>query len=343
MLFGISLLGILLILELFIRASHIGSASMMDFHDDIGRGWRKDLNFLYFNEGFGIGRYNEYGYIGEAYPPEKESNTYRVALLGDSFIASFQVFERDYFGNIAEGILLEEFPQQRFEILNFGRAGFDIADMYALQKNLIEDFDPDLIFYMISGGDLFPKYPDNLRPKTTIENDSLIISFDYPQDELDLYESTKVFTQNSCILSMLNDGRNKAQETPVLSVLLEKVYTWFESAEFGLEDGIEEGTVFQIDPVTVKIVEALDPEQVIFVNRTDSGFPEEFQNLCRQKGYRFLDLNIALNAMKESGISPIVWEITGKTGHWNPYAHRVVGSEIARQIAIEFNEKESPE
>jgi len=333
MLFGISFFGVLLICELFIRVTHIGSVSMMEFYDDIGRGWRKDLNFLYFNEGFGIGKYNEYKYIGEAHPPQKDSNTFRAALIGDSFIASFQVFERDYFGNIAETILNKQFPQKQFELLNFGRAGFDIADMYAYQTNLIVSFQPDLIFYLLSKGDLIPKYPDPLRPKTIIENDSLKISFNYPQAQLNLYEKTKIFTQNSCVLSMLNDCRNKAMETPISAVLLEKVYTWINPIETVLNSVQDEDPSYQINPVTLKIVQNLDEDKVIFVNRTNSRFPQEFRILCEQEGFKFIDLSIPLKGMKESGIDPNGWKVTGKTGHWNQYAHRVVGAEIAKQIA----------
>ena len=147
----------LAIIELFIRMANISMVSSTEFYDDIGRGTRKNLKYLYFNEGFGIGKFNKYRYIGEANPPDKADDIIRIALMGDSYVESFQVFERDYFGNIAESILNKEYLNIDFEFLNFGRSGFDIASIYAYQKIFVENFNPDIILYMISNDDLEPQ------------------------------------------------------------------------------------------------------------------------------------------------------------------------------------------
>ena len=131
--------------EVFIRTAHIENVSSTEFYDDIGRGRRKNLEYLYFNEGFGIGTFNEYRYIGEANSPEKQKNTIRVALLGDSYVESFQVFDRHYFGNIAENILKKKYPDKDFEFLNFGRSGFDIKNIYVYHKTFVEKFSPDFV------------------------------------------------------------------------------------------------------------------------------------------------------------------------------------------------------
>ena len=186
-LFGIAFIGMLGVGEIFIRITHIGNVSPTEFYDDIGRGRRKDLNYLYFNEGFGIGKYNEYRYCGESNPPKKPANTIRIALLGDSFIESYQVFERDYFGTIAEKLLSQKYEKLHFEILNFGRAGFDISDMYVYQNTFVEEFNPDYIFYMVSTADLVPKYSDVLRPKTLIQDGNLTISKEYSTSEINIF------------------------------------------------------------------------------------------------------------------------------------------------------------
>lgn len=116
-------------------------------------------------------------------PSKKNENIIRIALLGDSFVESFQIFERDYFGEIAENYLEIIYSEKQFEFLNFGRSGFDIADIYAYQKILVEKFNPDFTLYMVSNGDLEPHYSDPLRPRTFIENDSLIISLNFNSQE----------------------------------------------------------------------------------------------------------------------------------------------------------------
>ncbi len=164
-LFFITTLCFFLINEAFIKISNIGSVSSTEFYDDIGRGYRKNLNYLYFNEGFGMGKFNEYRYIGTPRSPEKDTNTVRVVLLGDSYTESLQIFERNYFGVVAENLLNNNILNRKYEFLNFGRSGFDIADMYAYHKVFAENFNPDYIFYMISSKDLVPVHSDPLVPR----------------------------------------------------------------------------------------------------------------------------------------------------------------------------------
>lgn len=334
LLFGISFISIFILIEIFIRTSNLESVSSTEFYDDIGRGRRKNLNYLYFNEGFGVGKFNEYRYIGESNPLKKSQNTIRIALIGDSFVESFQIFERDYFGEIAENYLRNIYKTKQFEFLNFGRSGFDIADIYAYQKTFVEKFNPDFILYMISNGDLEPKYSDPLRPRTIIENDSLVVSFNFKQQEIESFEKTKFFTQNSSILHMLNNGRKKTKTTPFFAILLDKIYFWFnfqnESTIFNSEQKVAE---YKINSVTNKIIESLDTNKIIIVNRDLQELPLKFKELCINSGLNYYDLSKSLNLMKEQGNDPNEWKVTKKSGHWNQKAHKVVGEEIAIKIS----------
>lgn len=332
LLFIVAFTSIMILSEIFIRTTYLSNVSSTEFYDDIGRGRRKNLKYLYFNEGFGIGKFNEYRYIGEVNPPKKPNETIRIALLGDSYVESFQVFERNYFGNIAENILSKRYPEKHFEILNFGRSGYDIGNNYAYQKTFVDNFDPDYILYMVSNGDLNPKKTDPLRPQTIIRNDSLKVSFDFKPSEIIIFENTKFLTQNSSILNMLNNGRKKTKETPLSAILLEKLYTWISPLNNQLKS--EDNLEYQINPVTKKIVESLDSKKVIFINRGMQEFSWEFQKLYSDNGFIYFDLSKTLNLMKEQGIDPNEWKVTKKRGHWNPKAHKVIGIEIAREIEI---------
>lgn len=333
-LFGIAFLCTMIFSEFFIRAAHIASVSSTEFYDDIGRGKRKNLSFLYFNEGFGINKFNEYRYIGEANPPEKPKNTIRIALLGDSYVESFQVFERDYFGNIAENILINEYPKRKFEFLNFGRSGFDIANMYSYQKSFIELFNPDFIVYMLSNADLEPRNRDPLIPKVKLRNDSLVVSLNFVASDIKMFERTKFFTQNFIILNMLNECRRKIKSVPIQAILLEKIYKWFKLPHLEMEYQYGKNSTYRINPVTQKIVETLDSNKVIFINRDMLELPGEYLKLCNDNGISFFDLSQVLNSMKKSGIDPVGWKVTGKKGHWNKQAHSIVGSFLANKIKI---------
>ncbi len=337
LLFSVAFISILILSEIFIRTTYLANVSSTEFYNDIGRGRRKDLSYLYFNEGFGIGKFNDYRYIGEANPPEKPKNTIRIALLGDSYVESFQVFERNYFGNITENILSKRYPEKHFEILNFGRSGFDIGNNYAYHKTFVDNFNPNLVSYFMSNGDLEVKYTDKLRPKTKIKNDSLVVLFDFDLNIVSSYHKKKVLIQKSAILKMIDNGVKKSKRKPISSILLDKIYTWINSMSENLN--IKNKSDYQINPITEKIIKSLDPKKVIVVNRGMQEFPWEFQKLCIDNGFNYIDLSKILNEMKENGDDPNEWKVTKKRGHWNPKAHKAIGIEIAREIEIVIENK----
>jgi len=321
----------LCICDLFIKSSYISMVSISDFYSDIGRGNRKDLNFVYFNEGFGIGRINEHRYLGEANPLNKPDKNVRFVLLGDSYVESFQVFERDYFGNIAEKILSRKYSDLNFEFLNFGRSGFDIANIYAYQKTFAEKFDPDFYLFFISNAVLTPKNLDPLLPKILLKNDSLIISFNFDQSQISSFERSKFFIQNFSFLQMINNSWKKSAYTPMLPIFFEKFYFLFNPYQ-ELSQIPEDNKAFVLSPITLKIFESLDPAKVIIVNNGYSKLHEPINELCQSRNLHVIDLSDLLSKAKESGNDLNYWKTTGKRGHWNHQGHEIIGKYITDRI-----------
>jgi hypothetical protein len=328
----------LLICEFFFRTSFVAMVSSSDFYNDIGRGNRSGLTYVYFNEGFGIGKYNKYRYLGEDVTPEKDPNTLRIALLGDSYIESFQVFERHYFGNIIEEELSGRIPNRKIEVLNFGRSGFDIGDVYAYHNTFVQKFDPDFVVYILSNDDLFPKNPDPLLPKVKIINDSLTINFDFDAGQIAAFENSKFFIHNFSIFQMMNSARKKAAKTPILPVLFEKCYNWLKPES--VEKNSSDKKAFQLDPITKMIFEKLDQERVIVVNSDYEKFPEEILGICLERKLKFIDLSVILNSYFESGQDLNYWKSTGRRGHWNHKGHIVIGKFLSDQFKRMIKEPE---
>lgn len=330
--FGIAVSLSFIILELFIRNSFIGNVSNTDFYEDIGRGRRRNLNFVYFNEGFGIGKFNKFRFIGKTHFPLNKVESIRVACIGDSYIEAFQIFERDYFGNIAELELSKEFPNYDIEFLNFGRSGFDIGDFYAYHKLFVRNFEPDYILYFISNSDVIPKYTDSLCPKTILKDDSLSISLDFPKSELKKYKYYKYFIQNSSILNMLNSCRKKAKIVPIGSIVFDKIYWWINPKKNEENENISELHSLPVSIITSKIIHKLDSTNVIFVNKSMDKLSPDIQRLIIQNGFNYIDLSEPLNDYKNSGKDPNMWRATEKLGHWNREGHRVVGLKLAEAL-----------
>jgi hypothetical protein len=329
----LALLSTLVVCEIYIRLTYIANVSMTEFDEGIGKERGKNFGYLFFNEGFGIGKINEFRYIGEPNPPLKPENTTRIALLGDSFIEAYQVFDRQYFGNIAENILKAKYPGKNFEILNFGCAGFEITDMYAYQKNTIEKFNPDYLFYLVSKDDLEPENSDSLRPSAIIINDSLIISYAFNPHEAKKFNRANFFLRHSAILNMLNDCRRKTKTIPIESIFLGKLYVWFFNPEKIAEVPENKKSNYTVHPVTGKIIESLDPEKVLIINRGEVSLPIEFIRLCEKRGLLYFDLGSSLVQLKNAGNDPQEWKVTGKHGHWNYYGHKVAGAEISNIVS----------
>ncbi len=208
------------------------------------------------------------------------------------------LYEKDYFGIVMEKYLNKKFPGIKFEVLNFGRSAFDIADIYAYQKTLVDKFNLDSILYMVSKEDLQPKYSDPLRPKTNIKNGTLIVSFNFAPSELEMYKEMNVLAKNSSILYMLNKGREKTKTIPLFAILLDKVYYWFNPKNIFTQKHIEQEE-YQINPITKQIISSIDHNKIIIVNRGLEQLPWEFRQLCLDKGFKYIDLRKSLNLMKK--------------------------------------------
>ena len=94
------------------------------------------MNFTLFNEGFSMGQYNNNSILGPDCSIEKKTGVFRIAILGDSYVESFQVFRRDQFISIMEKQLSKNFDKS-VEVLNFGRSGFDLADMFCVSAKFL--------------------------------------------------------------------------------------------------------------------------------------------------------------------------------------------------------------
>lgn len=326
------------VIELYIQATHLGELSNTEFYPDRGRGKRANFNYLMFNEGFGIGRYNQFSYLGEGRPPEKKPNTIRIALLGDSFIEAWQVFERHQFSTIAEQELRKKFPGKTIEVLNFGHSNLDFPDQYVYFKQFAEKFNPDITLFLLADYNLDPRYVDALRPKALIENDSLVIKNDFEPSEVAIYEKTKFLTQNSSIMHMLNICRKKAQGG-MAEILLDKIYFWINPPKPRVE---EEKSAYSVHPVTLKILDDLSPESVAIVGRDINALPPEFRNACLERGFPYFSLSPQLQAMMDGGIDPYDWPVTGKSGHWNHKGNKMVGRQLASFLAELLEEKPLP-
>jgi len=330
--FLIAFISCLFLFEIFIQEAEIESPSTTDFDETIGRKRRADMNFTFYNEGFSLGRFNHYSYIGPSYTPKKEKGTFRIAILGDSFVESFQLFRRDQFHSTIENKLSTQIGK-KVEVLNFGRSGFDLADMYAYQQRLVNQFNPDLIFYFVANADLLCSQTDVLVPKVLITGDSIVVTNSkMPKSYLATYQKTKVLTQNSSIMQMLNNARKLIKSGKLLPKLLDKFYPKSIVVEESEDKEVE------VSNIAYAILNNLS-QNTIVVNRDHKAFTSAFYEALQKRKLPFIDLNDTLSILRNNGIDPNYWVVTKTRGHWNHKAHKAVGDFLANKITTIIKEE----
>jgi len=329
---------VLLIAELFIKNAKISEVSFADYYDDIGKGLAEADTYVFFNEGFGIVSTNSSRFIGDNVALKKDENTIRIALIGDSFVESMQIFERHYFGNIAENILNEKFNQKNIniEILNFGRSNFNIGNMYAYQKLYVDTFNPDYILYFLSNDDLKCDYSfAPLLPITSIENGKLKTSIDKNKEELDSYQKSKFVTQKLALGNLFNFCRRKINNKETLPILLGKFYIKPSKPDM-IQNKLNEK--YEMDSITQEIIHTMDANTII-INRENEQLPIIFKNLCLANNLTYWELNPTFEVLKKSGIIYNKWNVTNKIGHWNQPTHKAIGENIAKEMSDIFEYK----
>lgn len=115
-------------------------------------------------EGLGQAQYNKYGLPEPERALIKPEGTYRIAVLGDSFVEALQVERKENFCYLLEEYLNEKNPGKHFEVMNFGVAGYSLGQMYLRLKNLALQFNPDMVILAVRGDTTFV-----LRPSPAID------------------------------------------------------------------------------------------------------------------------------------------------------------------------------
>ena len=100
---------------------------------------RKKNNYIF--------KINDSGQRDYYYSKEKSKNTIRIAIVGSSINFGFNLDLKNTFGKLLENSLKNRHSKINYEVLLFGRPGFRAKEAYASIKDIVIDYDPDLILY----------------------------------------------------------------------------------------------------------------------------------------------------------------------------------------------------
>mgnify|MGYP006094848001 CR=1 FL=1 len=322
--FNLSFLLTMIFCELFIKYSFLSTYGMTQFEEEVGRIRNKNNRFVHFNEGFGIFDVNQYGYLETKSTEKFISKGIDIAFLGDSYVESFQVFTRHHFLSHLENNL----QHLKVNTMNFGRSGFDFADMYGYKREFVDSFNPDLSVYMINNNDLhLDGSNDPLIPRARLVESQLRTKPLFNIDKVNNFIFFQTFLNNSVVINLINKCRKKINSSSLYSIIFAKpnlpISKFHKNIDY--EDSI-------LAPIIYKILDTISPKKTIIINIGKKPLPQTFLSKCNENGIQCFDFKPIFKSMEDSNYNPYYWDVTNKYGHWNHYTHKLIGKYCTKII-----------
>lgn len=296
---------------------------------------RPGSRMLEINEGLYMGEINEYGYLGPAYPHDKADNSIRIALLGDSYVEGFQLFDRHHFRKLIEEKLSGEINKP-VEVLNFGRSGFDFFSMYAYYKKYVSGFSPDLIMFFIGANDFSEYYANWVTLDSTKSSPDIAIQSNQPARKNSM---TKFLKGRFVLPPLLYKCSVLIDANQTSKVLLGK-YDFFNTSKQN-----EISPAFHNSDIDFLLLDAVLSD--LDLNPGYSSKPivlfvvfEDIPDLVREKlnktSKHLLDLKSEIKKQELAEYELNYWKATLKVGHWNHKGHKIIANYLTQQLRSIF-------
>lgn len=324
--FGLTLLVCLFLLEVFLRTAEIAPTKYTRIDDTLGLAFRPNSDLLLLNEGFYLGGTNAEGYLG---PVVSSDASRRVALLGDSYVEAFQVFERDHFASIAQ----QKFLDNNSPILlqNKGMSGFDLGQMYCRYRQSIAPTNPALSLFFLAPED-FAVAEQGLSPMPRLTEDGTL-SISYPGERnsgiqlRQSLENNPVYTSST--FTLLSNCKKLVAEGQWPSILFDKFAASSTDKEVKEVDrGISPSLNLSLEAKA--ILEELKTEGIAIV--VLKPYPEVLKAYLQQLGIPLIDLMPELDKLRAAGVDPQYWEATNEHGHYNQAGHQAIARSLVRDL-----------
>lgn len=343
LLFALGLLLSFMFLELFLIFGEVSSTSGAKQDPILGTALIPNHEFLYFNEGFSIGKVNEYGYYGKGYSKNFKAGVKRIALVGDSYVEGVQVFERNHFRNKLEDFLNKEESAFQYEVLNFGRSGFNLNDAYCYYQNFIKKFNPNIKLIFVSPGDLISENSTNLfKPYVYLDKENNL-RIDYSFNKSERYkfkESTSFLRGKSLVFGYLLRTSALIKSGNYKAIIFGKFSNLFQKSNVQNINNFHKKEV--LSDLSKKIILTLDKEGFVFVvhsettNNRYNYLLDDFLKFSSENKIKIIELSTLFKKLKEQGVPYNYWPITKKTGHFNERGHLEIAKFLTNKIKLEL-------
>ena len=375
-LIGASLLLGLVLAEIIARIAKVSYRLFYAPDEHIGARAQPNFAAWFTLEGRAWVTTNSSGFRDREHSVIKPPDTYRIAVLGDSYAEALQVSTDKTFWSVLETELAdtEPFEHRAIEVLNFGISGFGTAQEYLLLEHEVIAYQPDLVLLaFLTGNDVRNNSKEletaQVRPFYSLVNGELILDNSFRQHP-DFIQMRSPWTRFkvSCInhsrllqlVYHLREQKTETQPSGKLEAGLDNaIYQRPQSNEWEVAWAVTErlilamretsaaaGAEFVVvtltNPIQVEIEDSIREEFMQRLGISDLDYADRrIRELGLRSGLSVINLSETLHAYaQEHDVQLHGFENSGLGhGHWNAAGHRIAGQTIARELRTLFFDK----
>ena len=322
----------LVFFEIFFQLSEIKLPSYITDSHLLGRSLVPNARISYRNESFNLTSINEFGYLGKAYPKKKQSNVYRIAIIGDSYVEGLQVKTKHHFSSILENRLNSKTSNTKVEILNFGRSGLNFRSIYIQYELIAKSYNPDMIIIFVNESD-FTDRNNSIGPKLIIHNDKLLIDSTFNESDLFVNKIKYTFLRNFSMYSFLHGAYANFKNGKSLEILLDKFYLTDNVQTSSKINNFDKTPFYDINKkIFDSYTEIEQSSNQRFIIIPIKELTEPTILMINNTKVKFIELNELYDYIDNTGFDPFYWQASNTRGHWNQQAHFEIGKFLANKL-----------
>lgn len=324
--FSVSIFLIITLFELYFRFMGISLPSFVYDDPDLGRTHKAGREiFSASAEGFCIDEVNNFGYTGNGYPPNKKPGTIRVALFGSSYIEGLQVFRRNRFSTMFERHI-NSFSDNNVEVLNFAIGGDDFRGMFFRYLKFSDFYNTDYNLFFIQNQAL-TKNKTIPSPEIFFKNDSIYISSKYLSDKETKLRQTFSFIRNSSVGNLFKEGYEVYYSGRLGKIVFDKLWLFDNNMSRGLNDY---DNFYDLNLRIFNFLSRQNEKDLKNILVLMDSVNISYTNYLKNLNLTIINLSEKLNSYDYEELH--FWKASGKIGHWNNFAHKVVGYSLATEF-----------
>ena len=236
----------LILAEMTLRSFVPDTRSPYIYDEFTGTRLQPGHQFVFRSEGYSFNLINSHGLRDREHSLEKPADTFRIAILGDSFSEAFQVSQDETFWAVLERELqaMPKFPNQTVEVINFGVSGFGTIQEWQMLEHYARDYSPDLVLLaFLPGNDVRNNSrqleSDHRRPFARLNDEELQLDVSFRDDPIE--KRFRELTWSAC----KDQAIRRSRVVHLIYRALEDLRARNEiGASFGADEGGIDSTVF---------------------------------------------------------------------------------------------------